>query len=148
VSTSTTAPEAWEGDLLFVPLSMKEGEDKKALAPILNAAAEIDKALGGALAEMVEENEFKGGPGSSATVRLAGGSKVKKVSLGLAWGRGRGAGRHAGGSRMCSALAYCGSRMVLSRLCLQTETPNSNSQPPTREVQTPNSKTQTPNKGL
>jgi len=81
VSTSTTAPEAWEGDLLFVPLSMKEGEDKKALAPILNAAAEIDKALGGALAEMVEENEFKGGPGSSATVRLAGGSKVKKVSI-------------------------------------------------------------------
>lgn len=80
VTTSQTKPEEWEGDLIFVPLMMAEGEDKKALAPVEGVAAAIDKAAGGVISEMVADNEFKGGPGSSATVRLAGG-KMKKISI-------------------------------------------------------------------
>jgi hypothetical protein len=80
VTASKTKPEEWEGDLIFVPLMMAEGEDKKALAPVAGVAAAIDKAAGGVIAEMVADNEFKGGPGSSATVRLAGG-KMKKISI-------------------------------------------------------------------
>jgi len=82
IAASTTAPEDWEGDLIFVPMMMAGGEDKKALAPIEGAAAAIDSATSGAIKEMVEDNEFKGGPGSSVTVRMSGGgSKFKKVSI-------------------------------------------------------------------
>ena len=79
ISGSSAAPEAWEGDLLLVPLMMAEGEDKKALAPVEGAAAAIDKATEGAINELVADNEFKGGPGSSATVRMGGASKIKKL---------------------------------------------------------------------
>jgi len=51
---------------------MAEGEDKKALAPIQGAAAAIDEATGGAIKELVADNEFKGAPSSSSTVRLPG----------------------------------------------------------------------------
>merc|ERR1719163_1203064 len=81
ISGSSAAPEAWEGDLLLVPLMMAEGEDKKALAPVEGAAAAIDKATEGAINELVADNEFKGGPGSSATVRMGGASKVKKLCI-------------------------------------------------------------------
>ena len=80
VTASSTKPEEWEGDLLFVPLMMAEGEDKKALAPVVGTAAAIDKATGGVIAELVTDNEFKGGPGSSVTTRLSGG-KMKKISI-------------------------------------------------------------------
>merc|ERR1719478_2068042 len=81
ISGSSAAPEAWEGDLLLVPLMMAEGEDKKALAPVEGAAAAIDKATEGAIKELVADNEFKGGPGSSATVRMGSASKVKKLCI-------------------------------------------------------------------
>jgi len=81
VSVSTTAPEDWSGDLLFVPLMMADGEDKKALAPIQGVAAAIDAANSGAIKEMVSDNEFKGAPASSSTVRMPGGGKVKKMTI-------------------------------------------------------------------
>jgi len=62
-------------------MTMADGEDKKALAPISGAAADVDAAIGGAVKEMVADNEFKGGPGSSVTVRLSGGNKMKKVTI-------------------------------------------------------------------
>jgi len=61
---------------------MAQGEDKKALAPIEGVAAAVDAVTKGAIKEMVQDNEFKGGPGSSVTVRMSGGgSKFKKVSI-------------------------------------------------------------------
>jgi len=51
---------------------MAEGQDKKALAPIQGAAAAIDEATGGAIKELVADNEFKGAASSSSTVRLPG----------------------------------------------------------------------------
>ena len=81
VSASSIAPAAWEGDLLFVPLFMAQGEDKRAHAPVVGNAAAVDAASGGVISELVADNEFKGSGGSSATVRMGGASKVKKLCI-------------------------------------------------------------------
>jgi hypothetical protein len=47
ITASTTKPEDWEGDLIFVPMMMAKGEDKKALAPIEGVAAAIDAVTKG-----------------------------------------------------------------------------------------------------
>jgi hypothetical protein len=47
ITASTSKPEDWEGDLLFVPMMMAQGEDKKALAPIEGVAAAVDAVTKG-----------------------------------------------------------------------------------------------------
>jgi len=80
LGTSDTAPDAWEGDLIFVPMFAPDTEDKEALAEVVGVAKTMDGKTSGAITEMVEQNEFKGGAGQSVVVRLAG-SAVKKVCI-------------------------------------------------------------------
>lgn len=81
ISVDKTAPEAWEGDLLVVPIFAPGGDDKEALAVVDGIAKTIDDKTDGAITEMVEVNEFKGKDGSSAIVRLPKSSPVRKLSV-------------------------------------------------------------------
>jgi len=81
ITVEKTAPEAWEGDLLVLPIFQPDTEDKKALAVVEGIAKTLDDKTDGAISEMVETNEFKGKDGSSAIVRLPKSSLVRKLSI-------------------------------------------------------------------
>lgn len=62
----------WSGDALAIGLF----EEKVELTGDL---ADLDGKLGGTLAEIIAENEFKGKEGSSVVARVGGGSAIRKV---------------------------------------------------------------------
>mmetsp|Transcript_38753 Transcript_38753/g.109579 ORF Transcript_38753/g.109579 Transcript_38753/m.109579 type:complete len:618 (+) Transcript_38753:3-1856(+) len=81
VDVSLTEGElmAWEGDLLA--LGVYEGSIEKEDSGALKDAAlkKIDDALGGVLSELLEDEDFKAGAGSSKFVRI--GSKARYFGL-------------------------------------------------------------------
>lgn len=67
----------WSGDALAIGFFEEEVE-------LTGDLAELDQKLGGTLAELIAENEFKGKEGSSITARVGGGSAIRKViAIGL-----------------------------------------------------------------
>mmetsp|Transcript_4455 Transcript_4455/g.10224 ORF Transcript_4455/g.10224 Transcript_4455/m.10224 type:complete len:581 (+) Transcript_4455:35-1777(+) len=81
LSKSETAASEYEGELLIVPVCAPEGEDKEKLSDASGATKEVDGKLDGAVKDLIESSEFKGGAGQAATVRLAKASPVGKLSL-------------------------------------------------------------------
>lgn len=67
----------WSGDALAIGFFEEQVE-------LSGDLAELDQKLGGTLAELIAENEFKGKEGSSITARVGGGSAIRKViAIGL-----------------------------------------------------------------
>ncbi len=64
----------WSGDCLAIAFF----EDSIELAGSLS---ELDQALSGTLAELIEESEFKGKSGSSAATRVGGGNPIRKIAI-------------------------------------------------------------------
>mmetsp|Transcript_40116 Transcript_40116/g.78632 ORF Transcript_40116/g.78632 Transcript_40116/m.78632 type:complete len:587 (-) Transcript_40116:380-2140(-) len=81
LSTSTTKASAYKGELLIVPLAAPAGEDKEALSAPEGDTKEVDETFDGAVVDLIASSDFKGGAGTAATVRLAKGSNVKKLSV-------------------------------------------------------------------
>ena len=74
VEPSSAEVSSWSGDLLVLPF----WENQTALTGELEA---LNTAIGGALADLMEDNEFKGKAGSSATVALPRSSSVRKLTV-------------------------------------------------------------------
>lgn len=67
----------WSGDALAIGLFEEQVE-------LTGDLAELDQKLGGTLAEVIAENEFKGKEGSSVAARVGGGSAIRKIiAIGL-----------------------------------------------------------------
>ncbi len=67
----------WSGDALAIGLFEEQVE-------LTGDLAELDRKLGGTLAEVIAENEFKGKEGSSVAARVGGGSAIRKIiAIGL-----------------------------------------------------------------
>jgi len=64
----------WTGDALAIGLF----EDAVDLTGDL---AQLNEKLAGAIAELIEETEFKGSVGSSAVTRVGAGSSIRKLML-------------------------------------------------------------------
>lgn len=71
---TVTSRVDWSGDCLALGFF----EDNIELSGDL---ADLDRALAGTLAELIEETEFKGKSGSSAVTRVGGGSAVRKIAI-------------------------------------------------------------------
>ena len=74
IRASNTPLCDWSGDGLAIGLF----EDNLDLSGDLAA---VDKKLSGALKELIEDEEFKGKPNSTAFTRLSGGTSIRKVIL-------------------------------------------------------------------
>ncbi len=74
IRASNTPLSDWSGDVLAIGLF----EDNLDLSGDLAA---VDKKLSGALKELIEDEEFKGKPNSTAFTRLSGGTSIRKVIL-------------------------------------------------------------------
>ena len=74
IEPSNTDVSSWSGDMLVLPF----WENQTALTGDLEA---LNTAIGGALADLMEDNEFKGKAGSSATVALPRSSSVRKLTV-------------------------------------------------------------------
>jgi leucyl aminopeptidase len=62
----------WSGDALAIGLFEEQVE-------LTGDLADLDQKLGGTLAEIIAENEFKGKEGSSIVARVGGGSPIRKI---------------------------------------------------------------------
>ncbi len=76
-----TGDATFKGDLLVLPVFQPEDGDNPVSVGDQPILAGWDKALGGAVADLVQTKEFKGKAGSSARVRLGNGSAVKGLTL-------------------------------------------------------------------
>ncbi len=74
IRASNTPLSDWSGDGLAIGLF----EDNLDLSGDLAA---VDKKLSGALKELIEDEEFKGKPNSTAFTRLSGGTSIRKIML-------------------------------------------------------------------
>ena len=84
IASNPQKPEDWSGEMIVLPMfASPKVEGEVPLATLTASAAALDEKVGGAVAELVETEDFKGGSGDSATVRLAGGSVRKVAILGL-----------------------------------------------------------------
>jgi len=78
ILSAAIAPVDWSGDGLVLAVF---GSGKETL-PLSEALADLDKSvLGGTLAELIAETEFKGEAGSSVGGRVGGASPIRKVLL-------------------------------------------------------------------
>eukprot|EP00638_Chattonella_subsalsa_P000428 CAMPEP_0117758706 /NCGR_PEP_ID=MMETSP0947-20121206/15559_1 /TAXON_ID=44440 /ORGANISM="Chattonella subsalsa, Strain CCMP2191" /LENGTH=554 /DNA_ID=CAMNT_0005578987 /DNA_START=151 /DNA_END=1815 /DNA_ORIENTATION=- len=82
VGPSDASVVSFSGDLLILPFYQVESEDKEARVSLEGAVKELDEKLDGAIAELVDLNEFQGKPGSSAIARMSKGFKVAIVGMG------------------------------------------------------------------
>ncbi len=78
VKSSDSEPSSWAGDLLVV--SFWEADKDKELE-LSASASSIDAAVGGALADLIADQEFKGKAGSSAVVSLPRGSAARRLAV-------------------------------------------------------------------
>ena len=78
LAPSSDGVASWSGDLLVLPFWEVEKEASITLDGDLSA---LDEATGGALAEFIEFQEFKGSAGSSAVVTLPKGSPARRLAL-------------------------------------------------------------------
>jgi len=77
---SDEAPSAWSGDLLVLPFW--EAANASSLgANLSDAQAAVDSALGGALSDMIADQEFKGAAGSSAVLALPRGAAARRLAV-------------------------------------------------------------------
>ena len=88
IEASSAAATAWAGDVLVVPF-WEPAENTTLLTPLSGAMADLDGAVGGALADLIEDMEFKGGAGKSHVIALprsvdSGARKLAVVGLGKA----------------------------------------------------------------
>ena len=88
IESSSVAATAWAGDVLVVPF-WEPAENTTLLTPLSGAMADLDSAVGGALADLIEDMEFKGGAGKSHVIALprsvdSGARKLAVVGLGKA----------------------------------------------------------------
>ncbi|MEM6398701.1 MAG: leucyl aminopeptidase [Cyanobacteria bacterium P01_D01_bin.116] len=74
IRASNTPLIDWSGDGLAIGL-FEEGLD------LTGDLADLNKKLAGAIKELIEEEEFKGKPNSTAFTRLSGGNSIRKVIL-------------------------------------------------------------------
>ena len=74
IRASNTPLIDWSGDGLAIGL-FEEGLD------LTGDLAALDKKLDGALKELIEDEEFKGKPNSTAFTRLSSGTSIRKVML-------------------------------------------------------------------
>lgn len=74
IRASNTPLSDWSGDGLAIGL-FEEGLD------LTGDLAALDKKLDGALKELIEDEEFKGKPNSTAFTRLSSGTSIRKVML-------------------------------------------------------------------
>lgn len=74
IRASNTPLIDWSGDGLAIGL-FEEGLD------LTGDLAGLDKKLAGTLKELIEEEEFKGKPNSTASTRLSSGTSIRKVIL-------------------------------------------------------------------
>ncbi len=74
IRASNTPLSDWSGDGLAIGL-FEDGLD------LTGDLAALDKKLAGALKELIEDEEFKGKPNSTAFTRLSGGTSIRKVIL-------------------------------------------------------------------
>ncbi|MGB6301421.1 MAG: leucyl aminopeptidase, partial [Rivularia sp. (in: cyanobacteria)] len=74
IRASNTPLSDWSGDGLAIGL-FEEGLD------LTGDLAALDKRLAGALKELIEDEEFKGKPNSTAFTRLSGNTSIRKVIL-------------------------------------------------------------------
>ncbi len=95
IRASNTPLIDWSGDVLAIGLF----EDRLDLTGDL---ATLDKKLDGALKELIEEEEFKGKPNSTAFTRLSGGTSIRKIML---VGLGKADGLNAESLRRAAASA-------------------------------------------
>jgi leucyl aminopeptidase len=73
ITTTTTSPLRAGADILVVPVSKP---------PVLEgAAAEVDKALGGALARLIDAGEIRGTRGQVTVVHTDGGVRARRVAV-------------------------------------------------------------------
>jgi len=73
ITTSTTAPERAAADMLAVAVGKP--------ASLTGAAAAVDRALGGAIARLVEAGEIRGGKGQVTVLHADGGIRAKRVAV-------------------------------------------------------------------
>jgi leucyl aminopeptidase len=73
ITTSTTAPERAQADMLAVAVGKP--------ASLAGAAAAVDAALGGAITRLVEAGEIRGGMGQVTVVHADGGVRAKRVAV-------------------------------------------------------------------
>ena len=88
IEASSAAATAWAGDVLVVPF-WEPAENTTLLTPLSGAMADLDGAVGGALADLIEDMEFKGGAGKTHVIALpksvdSGARKLAVVGLGKA----------------------------------------------------------------
>ena len=88
ILSSSAAATAWAGDVLVVPF-WEPAENTTLLTPLSGAMADLDGAVGGALADLIEDMEFKGAAGKSHVIALprsvdSGARKLAVVGLGKA----------------------------------------------------------------
>ncbi|HEY8859522.1 MAG TPA: M17 family peptidase N-terminal domain-containing protein, partial [Gaiellales bacterium] len=73
ITTTTTSPLRAGADILVVPVSKP---------PLLEgAAAEVDKALGGALERLIDAGEIRGTRGQVTVVHTGGGVRARRVAV-------------------------------------------------------------------
>eukprot|EP00966_Prymnesium_polylepis_P139589 3225404-Prymnesium_polylepis.1 len=78
ITLSDATPATWSGDLLAVPFW---GVEKNASIELSGEMAELDAAVGGALAGLIADHDFKGGAGSSAVVSLPPGMAARRLAV-------------------------------------------------------------------
>ena len=75
---STASAAEFSGDLLVLPFYQVEKDDSIVLD---GAVAELDAKVGGAVADMIADAEFKGGAGASAMVTLPRGTAARRIAV-------------------------------------------------------------------
>ena len=75
LAPSTESPSAWSGDLLVVPIWEADTID------LSDDLSQLDIAIGGALAGLIADHEFKGKAGSSAVVSLPTGTSARRIAI-------------------------------------------------------------------
>lgn len=79
VSSSDAPASTWSGDLLVLPFWSPT--DKEAALPFSDEMQKIDEATGGALSDLISDNEFKGASGSSGVISLPPGSNARRLAV-------------------------------------------------------------------
>ena len=78
VEKSGATASKWSGDLLVLPFWEVANSSEITLSKELAA---LDGAIGGALTDLVTDQEFKGAPGSTAVVALPRGSPARRLAI-------------------------------------------------------------------